>query len=770
MALAHARASGGGNPPFSNGYFICDMSAIDAEDRSRFRTAEINDKSRDNGNDLRLRVFTKFTLADGTVNDDPHKVNQEDWILTYVNGDTTAIGSGRAGSDGNATAPGAGRAVAIAEIIRGDDIKYKQYMDLPAVAKLEADGRRAAAKERTPDIRDEDLARRYPENRILFTRNVALTSKGVPGMTFDGIRHQIADLAKHQFIYGVGGSKKARDAETVKDLRNVEVGMRNKSIGAYIPTKDDINMVARDYYKTFVNLTAEAMKGPVRVMSADGKNVIADIPRLSDLGFKAGGLEDGTIAIVAPGDAKSNPDVTKAMIELNKGFNARFSQEINGTYSLQNAEKTGADADAYARIRAIGNAIDLNAYAARPMDNNGKTADFTMINPVNAIAITPYVNAAERGFAAARHQEIAIGGVHYNSKNGDSAELTTEVLFGKAVTEAAAEIDSYGPAQHILPQLDPKLTGADRAAAIIERQGTVDDIRASRMRELSDIANGRASFPYDLSNAHDRLHGDDNLPGNNYSNGAPAAPAKTAKLSKAQIEARRLEAMAVMTTDGCKYTIAVDSTDERDTLYDSSFKDCDKTHLLGTISKMMLENPDVDDLFANGPISNEDRVKANQGLEAAIGEAMGEGRQFIVTECVDDPRSVLIMAVRADQIRIESGDKNNDWHRTVCTDVENVKAYGYDWPMKLTLSTDGEPKWELQKATAKEIADCAASTGFEKVDIRLYGHGPDKMKAQAVAKPEPASPEPTSLFRQLAASASARTEEKDDEPDYGLGI
>lgn len=743
MVPAYARASGGNSPPSKN-YFICDIPMIDAEDGNRIRMTEI----RGYDGKMQTKVFTEFALANGTVNNDPHKINQESWILAYTGETATAIGSGRASEDGSATAPGAGRAVALMETTRGDSVKYKQYADLHAVAKLEADAKRAAAKGREPGARDEMLRRRYPEERANLIRNVLLTSKCVSGVTPDGIRHQVADLAKHLFIYGVGSSKNARYAENVEELKAIPVGKRDKTVGSYIPMQDDINAVAKDYFRTYCDLLKEALHGPVRVTTRNGEYSVT-VPNLSDLGFKGGVLDDGTVELIAPESVASDPRAEAAIASFNDAFQLRFSQLINGTYSAENAEKIGVDANAYTRIRSIGNAMALNTYVSQPKYDSGKAADFIVVNPVSSMVIMPFINAAERGFAAARHQEYVLDGVVYNSKNGDSAELTTETLFGKAVTEIAAEIDSYGPAQHVLPQLDPKLTGADRTAAIIARQGTIDDIRAERMRELSDIANGRASFSYDFSTGRDLSREDDNSYGNNFPNETPANTA---------IEERKRYLIAAM-EKGYKYTIAIDSMDERDTLYGNSVEGCGKMHLYCTMTDMLRKAPVIGDLFADGSIPSSDRIKADQDFRSIVGEAMNDGRQFIVTECIDDPHSVLMMAVWADQVRIENGDKKNDQHRTVCADVENVKPYGYDWPMKLTLATDGEPKWELRQATAKEIVDCAAYTGFEKVDVRIYGDGPDKAKAHGLANSEP-----TSLFRRLMENVKA--EDKNDECDY----
>lgn len=480
--------------------FISHLPAVDPENKNEFRVVETSEEGRAAGKKDVTIVYTKYALADGTVNDDKSKVNQEDWILSYDNAKTSVPGSGSAkmvqkqGPDGKMIDdPNSGYAVAITQVNGNGGVMYEQDVDLTAVAAIESEGRKNAAKTRTPEMSEEDLNKRYPANRITLTRNLNTTSKGVAGVTAANMLHQAADVAKHAFIYGPANSTAGRDAKDGAALDKVAVGQNGKTVGDLRPTQDDVKAAAGAYFKTFSDLMKDAMNGPVKVMSADGKNVIADIPKLSDLGFKAGGLKDGTIAIVAPGDAKSNPAVGAAIIELNKGFNARFSQAINGTYSAENAEKDGKDPNAYARIRSIGNAMSLNAYAVQPKDDKGNTANFTVINPTNTISITPYVNVAERGFAAAKTQEITIGGVTYNGKGDnnqlkpDAVKLTTEALFGKAVTEAAAKIDGYGPAEHLLQGKDAELTGADRA-------NRISDIKAARLSQLENIANGNAKF------------------------------------------------------------------------------------------------------------------------------------------------------------------------------------------------------------------------------------------------------------------------------------
>lgn len=480
--------------------FISHLPAVNPENKNEFRVVETSEQGLADGKKAVAIVYTKYALADGTVNDEPNKVNQEDWILSYDNAKTSVPGSGSAkmvqkqGPDGKMIDdPNSGYAVAITQVNSSNGIMYEQDVDLTAVAGIESEGRKNAAKTRNPEMSEADLNKRYPANRITLTRNLNTTSKGVAGVTAANMLHQAADVAKHAFIYGPANSTEGRKAETVADLDKVAVGQNGKTVGDLRPTQADVKAAAATYFKTFSDLVKKAMNGPVTVMSADEKNVIAEIPNLSNLGFKAGGLKDGTIAIVAPGDAKSNPDVGTAIIELNKGFNASFSQAINRDYSAEAAEQKGADANAYARIRSIGNAMSLNAYAVQPKDDKGNTANFTVINPTNTISITPYVNVAERGFAAAKTQEITIGGVTYNGKGDnnqlkpDAIKLTTEALFGKAVTKAAADIDGYGPAEHLLQGKDAELTGTDRADKIA-------GIKAARLSQLENIANGNAKF------------------------------------------------------------------------------------------------------------------------------------------------------------------------------------------------------------------------------------------------------------------------------------
>jgi hypothetical protein len=320
--------------------------------------------------------------------------------------------------------------VARKEVQEGNKVvgKYVLHVDPSALAAASYDERVKAAA----DKKDMPAPNENTKDRLNLKYSFSNTDKGVAGMNAVSFQANVAKAAAQRYIL----------TASPKDP--------NKNV----PKQDMIEDIADKFVNTYSAFAKEAVKNGsngIQVKDKEG-NIVegqtvpnTEFPPLKDMGITAVDVNGTTVLGVAgtPGKDQTSA-INKALVNFNRAFNAKMSQEINGYAATLDEAKA-------AEYRQLGNMIGVDSYAVVPRDpKTNEKADVIVIQPATTAVIQPFSGAVLKAFDAAQHQ-----GANDQAKS-------VEELYGKDIIRNAAEIIK----KNEVPSLAGKETDKEKAAAV----------------------------------------------------------------------------------------------------------------------------------------------------------------------------------------------------------------------------------------------------------------------------------------------------------------
>ena len=263
------------------------------------------------------------------------------------------------------------------------------------------------------------------KDRVDVKYAFSTTHNGVAGMSADGFAKNIAKAAGQRYI--------------------LTASPKDPSKEGAIPTKADMETVAKMFSDTYGDMAAKAVKDGLKPMKSTNGKVIegTDVNALSSYGVHCVKVDGATVLATSEkltADQKSA--LNKELVKFNKAFNNTMSQQINAVDSKS--------------IKALGNMMGVNAYAVDPMNSERQSAGITVIQPSATAMVQPFSGALDKAFDAATHR--GVGGV----------VKTPAELYGQEILKNAQAITSTFDTQALEPEkakeaLDNQLSAIQNA-------------------------------------------------------------------------------------------------------------------------------------------------------------------------------------------------------------------------------------------------------------------------------------------------------------------